>query len=354
MKTRQTTIQANAAHTAATTHIIPIRITDPISRLLIPYGVTVGANTRLGHMSNLFSKIALVDGSDVLLSMTGPQVDGLDRLDNVGSGASFGQNTASVEDFGNLIIDFGRHLYDKELALDPTKFKNLQLQLTTTYTAVEAACTADEFAVQACIMEGLAGGPMGFLMKKEMKSWTAANGAWEYTQLPRDYKYRRLFVQALTSRYGLSAHWSRALLQEDNYKRTPFDVLVDDIVAANGRDYGLISELVSGATSNGVLQQPAAPNYGGSIIVNSTTTYAALEGDNLDGGMYVVISAAGTTDYRGVVVGFAPQGMVAFDLGPKDLIEDWYDPTQVGSLQLEVLGAGARTVRLVTEQLRTY
>jgi hypothetical protein len=41
-------------------------------------------------------------------------------------------------------------------------------------------------------------------------------------------------------------------------------------------------------------------------------------------------------------------------MGPGEKIEEMYDPKQLGSLQLEVLGAGAYTVRVLTEQVRTY
>ena len=80
----------------------------------------------------------------------------------------------------------------------------------------------------------------------------------------------------------------------------------------------------------------------------------ALEGHNRDGGQYEVKSANGTDDFRGIVIGLCPQGLVAFDMGPGEKIEDMYDPKQLGSLQMEVLGAGAYTVHLLTEQVRTY
>ena len=354
MKTRQTTISALAAHTAAGTTIIPIRVQDPISRLIIPFGVTVGANARLEHHVALFSKIEIVDGSDVLMSLSGLQADGICRLDHIGNAAMFSDCNRSAEAWGNIIIDFGRYLYDKQLAFVPTKYKNPQIQLTTSWTTVEAACTADEFEVLALIMEGLGSSPIGFLSKKELKSWVAASGAWEYTQLPKDYVYRRLFIQAKTKLVGVGAHWSRALLQEDNYKRIPFDTLIDDQVALNASEYGEITEGVGGSNvSSATYPVFAAPCYGASMPCNLSPDILAVGIAVQDGGYYNAISASGVNSWRGNVHGLVPQGMVAFELGPRDVIEDWYDPSQVGNLQLEVLGAGAHTIRLVTEQLRT-
>jgi hypothetical protein len=354
VKTRQTTIQANGSHAAATTDIIPIRVSDPISRIVIPYGVTVGAAARLGHLSQVFTKIEIVDGSDVLFSLTGSAIDGMARQRAIASSSTFSRPDISTEDFGNLIIDFGRYLYDKELAFDPTKFSNPQIKVTHNFATVEANATAVEYAILADVMEGLSANPRGFLMKKEVKSWVAVAAGWEYTEMPRDYPYRAIWLKGHTKSVGVGSHWSRAVLSEDNYKRVPFDCLVDDQIADNAADYGLITEHVSGTISAVATPLFAAPCYAGMVLAMCTMATNALEGHNLDGGRYEVKSANGTDDFRGIVEGLCPQGLVTFNMGPKDNIEDWYDPKSVGSLRLEVLGAGAYTIRLLTEQLRNY
>ena len=354
MRTREATIHAEESYAAAGTAIYPIRETDPISRILIPFGVTVGAAARLAHHSNALTKIEIVDGSDVLFSMDGCALDGIGRLDGNGGAGQWTSPSASVTEYGNLAIDFGRFLYDKELAFDPTKFKNPQLKITRSLSVAEATCTAVILAAHAYVMEGLSASPRGFLMKKEQKSWTAVAAAWEYTQLARDYVYRRIFLKALTKTIGVETHWSRARLSEDNDKRIPFDVLVDDQIAKNAIDYGDIVKNCSGAISAVATPFFAAPAYGGSVMAMCTMATNALEGHNRNGGQYEVKSANGTDDFRGIVSGLCPQGIVAFHMGPRDVIEDWYDPKQIGSLDLQVLGAGAYTIRLLTEQLRTY
>jgi hypothetical protein len=354
MKTREATLHAEESFAAAGTKIIPIRVTDPISRIMIPYGVTVGAAARLQHMAAAFTKIEIVDGSDVLLSLTGRQIDGIQRLDSHGPAASFTSPDPSITDYGTLVIDFGRYLYDKVLAFDPTKFRNPQIQLTMSLTTVEAACTAVIAAAHAYLMEDIPTPPIGFLMRKEIKSWVAANGAWEYTELPRDYTYRRLFLQALTKAVGVGSHWSQARLSEDNDKRIPFDVLVDDQVSKNAQDYGQITEFCSGIAAAVAFPLFAAPTYAGAVLAVDSTTTKSLYAQNLDGGQYTVLGETVTDKFRGEVVGLVPQGMVAFHMGPRDILEDLYDPRALGSLQLQVKGAGAQTIRLVSEQVRPY
>jgi len=354
MRTRQTTIQAFAAHAAPGTETYPIRLTDPISRLVIPYSVLIPAAARIAHMSATFTKIAIVDGSDVLLSLTGQQIDGIAKMRSLSANATFEDPSPSITVWGNLIIEFGRYLYDKQLAFDPTKFKNPQIQVTHNAATIAAGGVRTDFSVLADIMEGLGAAPMGFLMKKEAKSWLAAAAAWEYTELAKDYKYRAIWIQGRTPLIGVDGHWSQALLSEDNYKRIPFDSLIDDQVADNAGDYGLIVEPISGAVSAFATPIFVAPSYGGSALAVNSTARNALQAQWLNGGQVTVESANGTDDFRGIAQGFCPQGLVVWNMGPKDNIEDWYDPTGVGSLRLEVLGAGARTIRLVTEQLRTY
>ncbi len=354
MRTREATIHAEESYAAAGTGVYPIRETDPISRLLIPFGVTVGAGARLQHHSGCLTKIEIVDGSDVLFSLEGRQIDGLARFDSHGSAGMWSSPTASITEYGNLVIDFGRHLYDKVIAFDPTKFKNPQIRITRSLTTVDAAATAVIIAIHAYCMEGLTSSPIGFLMKKEIKSWTAAAAAWEYTEMPKDYPYRRLFLQGLTKIIGVGTHWSRARLSENNDKSIPFDVLVDDQIANNARQYGDIMENISGSLSTAASPFFCAPAYGGSCSAQGAALANAVCFLSLNGGQFHAFSTTGTDSWRGVCHGLAPQGMVAFDMGTLENIEDWYDPKALGSLQLEVLGAGAYTVRVIGEQFRTY
>ncbi len=352
MRTRQTTIQAFAAHAAPGTDPYKIEIKDPISRIVIPFSVLIPAAARIEHMSTVFSRIAIVDGSDVLLSLSGQQIDGMAKMRAIVANATFESPDPSITVWGNLSIDFGRYLYDKEIAFEPSKFRNPQILVTHNAALAVTGGVRTDYGILACIMEGLSSGVRGFLMKKELESWLAAAAAWHYVNMPKDFPYRALWIQAKTNLIGVDGHWSRALLQEDNYARVPFDCLIDDQVADNAADYGLILEPVSGTVSAVATPEFCAPTYAGNMIVNNQINANGLYTANLNGGQYNVVSANGTDDFRGHAEGLCPHGLVVFNMGPKDSIEDWYDPTALGNLKMEVLGAGARTIRIVTEQLR--
>jgi hypothetical protein len=318
------------------------------------FGVTVTTGARLAPISALFPKVALVDGSDVLMSLSGTQIAGIAHLDKIHNPAMFNSNNINTTDYGNLVINFGRNKWDKTLALDPTKFSNLQIQISYDWKAVQAAASGCDFAIIADVMEGLSGAPTGFLMKKEIKSWTAASGTHEYTSLPRDYKYRRLFLQARTIQVGVGAHWSNAKLSEDNDKRIPFDVIVDDQIAENAIDYGIISEFGGGNLTNGSYPLIVAPTYAPAFILCEHADYTGIASNKQDGGYMLPKTNGGADMYSGICQGLCPHGLVAFDFGDRDNPDDWYDPTKVGDLQLDVTGAGSHAIQLVLEQVRTY
>jgi hypothetical protein len=354
MKTRQTYLWRDKSQAAAGTETIDIRVKDPITRLVIPFGVTLSTGARLAPISAVFSNISIIDGSDVLMSLRGTQIAGIAHLDKVHNPAMFNSNNISTTDYGNLVIQFGRNKWDKVLAFDPSKFKNPQIQLTFSPAAVQAAATVCDFAILADIMESGGVNPIGFLMKKEAKSWTAASATHEYTKLARDYKYRRLFLQARTIQVGVGAHWSNAKLSEDNDKRIPFDVIVDDQIAENAIDYGIITELAGGTLTNGSYPLIVAPTYAPAFILCENADYTGIGSNKQDGGYMLPKTNGGSDQYSGICQGLCPHGLVAFDFGDINNPDDWYDPTLVGDLQLDVTGAGAQTVRLVTEQIRTY
>jgi len=354
MITREATILAADSHAAKGTKIVPINLVDPVTCILIPYSVTKGAGTTLAHVSTVFSKIEIVDGSDVLMSLSGNQLAGLPLLDGFKPPIQLTNNIASAIDYGNIMINFGRHKYDERLAFDPTRYKNPQIRLTHDLDLVEADATDVTFALHALIMENMAAKPIGFLMKKEIKSWTAADNTWEYTNMPLDYPYRKIFLQGLTYGSSVGGHFDRIRLSEDNDKRIPFDTTPGEQIARNAMDYGQVMESVHGIGYTAVKPAFGSPAWLPQMaVMHAIRNSETFRLDVRDGG-YFHVEGDNTELYRGVVTGYAPQGLVGFDMGTPDVIENWYDVSKLRSLRLEVYGAGALTVRLVTEQLRKY
>ena len=116
---------------AAGTKIIDIDLADPLSTIeLIWRTKVVTVSDMLDTHVACISKIELVDGSDVLASLSGEEAQALAfytmgrmPLNNI---------TVVVDDYMESVIPiyFGRHVFDPLLAFEPRKFTKPQLKVT--------------------------------------------------------------------------------------------------------------------------------------------------------------------------------------------------------------------------------
>jgi len=120
------------AASSAGTKTVEIALTDVVSRILIRMTAQNGSDrcVQAAHPAQLISKIELVDGSEVLYSLSGLQVQALNYYDQLVT-----PDTEIIDGENNwqhacFMIDFGRFLWDPLLAFDPKKLSNTQLKIT--------------------------------------------------------------------------------------------------------------------------------------------------------------------------------------------------------------------------------
>ena len=82
MNYRLATIQAVKSYTADVTEIIDLDMVDPISQLLIQLDVVNVGDTPTAHAIACLTKIELIDGSDVLFSLSGYEAEAVDIYHN--------------------------------------------------------------------------------------------------------------------------------------------------------------------------------------------------------------------------------------------------------------------------------
>src|SRR5512137_2042346 len=132
MKTRHAELLAAETITSAATKTIDLSIRAPISRLSVMFKLTNNGSTPTAHPAKTLTKLEVVDGSDVLASLSGYEAQALNFYEQ--GHLSYNDNIF-LDNVMNLIefdIYFGRGLYDKALALDPTKHKNPQIKIQHT------------------------------------------------------------------------------------------------------------------------------------------------------------------------------------------------------------------------------
>ncbi|MHA1305497.1 MAG: hypothetical protein ACTSPI_17495, partial [Candidatus Heimdallarchaeaceae archaeon] len=112
MNYRQATIQSTVTLTDNKTDTYDINVQEPISRITLQLRGTNADSVPDGHPAKGISKIELVDGSDVLYSLSGEEAQATDFYDT-------GHTPLNVVSFVNANIwtcivnmNFGRWLYD--------------------------------------------------------------------------------------------------------------------------------------------------------------------------------------------------------------------------------------------------
>lgn len=357
MNYRTVKIMASEALGASGTKLIPILIKDPITALFFGFEYTTGAGERIAPELAAFTKIELVDGSDVFMSLSGTEIAALHFYDGhpfINAGAS---NMASTSGNGWFRHYFGRFFRDPELAFDPTKFRNPVLKITWDATAMNANATDITLEILAECFDEKIISPIGFLQSREYHSYVGGVSTHEYIDLPTDLWLRRLFIQTVAPGLSTAALLTNVKLSEDNDKRIPLDILRVDLENKNGIEFGVCHQNMWVNPRGAVAWIFTAPtSWMMPALLNTTgTTVFYIVG--VTGGRLSLASATTTDVITGGITGTLPYQVYCIPFGDKVDIADWFDVTKVGSLRLDVhCGASGAscTYNTILQQLRRY
>jgi hypothetical protein len=356
---RKVTVHPLESIAAAGTKTIDIQGIEPISRLLIKYIITKGvaAHTMSAHPAIDITRIELVDGSDVLFSLTGYEAQALNIYDRKVGSMCAGQHMASCPEESWYGLDFGRFLFDPLLALDPKRFKNLQLKVSYTLTGVDSTCTAASIEVFSDVFDQKVVTPMGFLMSKELYSYTTgADGSFEYIDLPTDYPLRKMLVRAFTTAYEPEYTIESIRIDEENQKRIPLDLTLSKYLSImRGVWHQVVEQFaIIGYTSERVYYVTPT-NYNVAVAGLSTGDENFTSPSGWPRGGKITVSTHGGQNFYGHVHGYCPNHCVELPFGDGNDVDDWYDLTKLQSLRLRLESAVASgTAQVVLQQLRKY
>ena len=362
MNYRLATIHPRENYTADKEEKIDIDITDAISQIVITYETVNGGQAYGdGHPARCISKIELVDGSDVLFSLSGVEAQAVDYYDNKRETANIVLYTNGMNNESIFNINFGRYLYDAELALDPTRFTNLQLKISIDVDGGGSLSTSGYLTVMAHLFDEKTISPIGFLMHKEVKSYTLANDSYEYTDLPTDYWYRKMFIRA--QRYGTGPEYQidEVKLSEDTDKKIPLNHTMFQLLRVLTSQVKPYREWIIGPGSATAQYFYCTPTYWPAF--SGAQWRASIGGGEIcfysgDGGRFQEVQTASGPNWQAHVEGWAPHGVIEIPFGMKRDITDWYDVTRIGNLKLTLKGGSSvgtgQTAEIFLQQLRRY
>lgn len=349
---------------ASGTEVIDIKLKDCISRIDIQYKFTTPASA--ASMSAppcaCLPKIELVDGSSILHSLSGYEEQALNLFNRGKMPRQYVNLAASTVNIFKCGIDFGCFLFDQQLAFDPKKYKNPQLKIQYNETNCIAGSDAGTLEVIAWVFDEKVPSPVGFLLSKEIYSYTPAASAHEYVDLPTDLLTRALLIRALTTDVDIVTQMDTLKLSEDNDKRIPIEQTFQNLLEQNIENYGELIEDITLDASVTARNLYIIPTY--EVVAASFNTGAYDAADADVGAITITANKAAlganvtVLHQNAKIKGYAPHSSIFIPFGKQMEIEDWYDVTKLGSLRADILATSDDQTNaaayIVTQQLQKY
>ncbi len=359
MNYRRATVLAEKTLNESGTETIDLNIQQPISRIDIRFRVTKGAYGMASQAAYDVTKIELVDGSEVLHSLSGLVNQAVCIYDRKIGTMSHGQHLISNSDESEFGIDFGRYLYDPLLAFDPTRFRNPQLKITYSRILVDTSGSAAYMEIIAHVFDEKVISPIGFLMSKQVVDQSnPANDSFKYIDLPLDFPIRKLILRAEEDAYAPWSCIEGFKLDEDNEKRIPIDVVTEDYYRIMKGVWTPCQEpLAADKDGDNVTLYVTPTDYWSLFLVNQVGGIDQPYATGVTQGGKGTFTTSLAEVFQGIAYGFLPNHCFEFAFGIQDDLEDWYDVTKVGNLRARVRGGSVGTGgthQIALEQLRRY
>lgn len=350
------------------TKIIDLNFKDPLSALDLKFqGTNGGTKNQSNYMNDVVTKIELVDGSDLICSLSLKELQALQGYQEGALPVMNFEENASKACRDNARMLFGRRLWDKDYWLDLSKFRNPQLKITTDEDVVRAMGAngflsgSFKVSIVAHIMEEGVEASKGFNMQKEVYSFTSATSGDESIDLPLDYPYLGIMIHSTirtcTDLYELI---SQVKLSCDSDKFIPLDRYVHDLLHEQAKYNNFYMD---GVWFRKGEFEPVIP-----IAYNARFAAFPYTYDRTLAMVYpwsglpkfrvgVASTGVATTSEEEIffsVVGASPHKTAYIPMGVLDDVATYFDVKAWNELKLILTQAAAGAVKVCTQQLRSY
>ena len=328
-----------------------------IMELRCIYQATNGATSNtLGKLNGMISKLEVVDGSEVLHSLSGQEEQALNFYRHGALPFQQLNSKAAGTVIEEFIINFGRFRGDREYRLQTDRFKNAELKLTHALTISATAGFATgtgRLTVIAKLIEEGAPACKGFIMSKELRSWTTIASGDEDTELKLDYPYQSLMVKDLETLIEPDVDLTNLKLICDADKFIPFDLSTTFILQRNIEDFGRARQRLNFLNDTAVTWL--------SDIYGRGSAYMGPKGGTAKGGVSTVtaeqiVAYMTTGDTASLFInveGYAPHSCLYLPFGDGREVDDYFKVAGLNALVLRATqGAAGGAAAIVTNQLR--
>jgi hypothetical protein len=334
-----------------------------IQDIRVVYSSTNGATSNtVGKITPGITKIEVLNGSDVLQSMSGRETQSLFFFNGHLDYGKLPYKVLSAAAGGTVIeeypIMFGCYFRDPRYYCDTARYANPQIRLTHAMPISATAGFATGTTTVSIILRLIdSGAPPygGFIMSKEVESWSTSASGDDATFLPLDWPYAGLMVAGVKTTAAVNTVFTNIKLLVNLGQSIPYDMAINDIVAMNYEQFGLAVEyFVPLSDTTFTWLSDLYQNTGAVFDIPGGTgkgIIASIAGESVTG-TFVTGQAAGSMRVR--VEGLCPHASVWLPFGDGDTPSDFLDPTQgvtdLRLLKTQASAAAAGTV--VISQLR--
>jgi len=310
-------------------------------------------------------EIQVVDGSDVLAKLSFEQMQAMEfyktgkqpflRIDESGSDYTV---------MGATLL-FGRHLWDRDFALDLSRFSNPKLKVTWNLAAIRAVSATTAWATGtfkmtavAKIMEQMAAPPSKFFMQKELDAWTSGTSGTRRIELPTDYVYRMLMLRTYVAGNDIDENISNLKLTCDTDKFVGLDRNVKQFDAEMARLFGnVVLWKRIHATSGDIVWVPQNKEpqvnlrpIAADVIPFYDWAWSGRFRLYLED--YASSAISSDTEIHSTIEGHALHATVPVPFGIPGEPDTWFNPTEYKKFEAVVTEAAAAACSIVGEQVR--
>lgn len=364
MKYREVELLAPKAYTEDAVETINLDMKDPISQIqFLHESMNTQLNVSTAHPAAIVTDITIKDGSDVIYNSDGYQCQAMDFYHTGHAPVNHINYLNDMESKMMYTLHFGRKLWDKELALDPSNFSNLQLSISTDKDAGGSACDAGTLTVFASCFDDKKIDPVGFLTTKEHRSYLGAGATHIRTKLPTDNDYRTLMFRSYKLSKPPENLFDIIKLEEDNGKKVPFELAREEwehIISSRWPAY--TEKIIHKCRDNNDDYHHCTPTYWPGLTSNhwlkggNANSYLFVYGG--DGGEFYARPKTGfALNCCTIITGHCPHTTLCYPFGDQQDLDDWYSMEKVESLVVDILGkppGSGQRYWISSQQLRKY
>lgn len=369
MKTRDAVLHYQYTAKDTESKTLDLDITEPISAIELEFQCTNGATSNKDNfLSDIVTKIEVVDGSEVLFNLNLSQLEAMHFYKIGKMPAIFPSAWAAGQQRHNVSLFFGRYLWDRDYAFNCKSFKNPQLKVTFNKAAIRAAsatgfATGDNIkltAVAKCFADLPA--PKEFLMQKQIENFTSSSSGEKRISFPIDYPYRMILARFWKQQKDIDEIMTDMKLTCDTDKFIPFNRKTQQLDAQAFAMFGAGRIKHDVFTANEIafrLIFNKEPSIMGLVaetaladILNETYAWSS-EGKYE---LYTHAGVADSTDRKISIVeeGHAPHATLPIPFGRLMNPEDWFNPKEFEKVELVLTQAVADAVcEIAAEQVRS-